>query len=386
MSSDANGLAWPADLLDASEVRDWIGVVLPGRPAVGGPVEIYREKGWGVTARFTVAAPKAAPPRQEAPHQWPAGGVVFKASALPLFAHSPAVGEMLNRQVPAATPQQLAHDWRHGQTWTLFAPFGGRGLPEPPALGDLLDLARAMASIQERVAALAPAETALLPRLPVAALPALFDGILADVRGRHLAAWQEDDRATARRFALPADPLAALAGYRARVAAWADELRSGPWPESIDHVDLRAGYAVRLPDGQVLIYDWEEAQISCPFFSLDRLLDDARRFDRGRAGGLSADSLADGANLMFGGTALTGSPSERAVRRAYLDAVPWGGRAQRERAFDLALGLAPLKFAHECMVFTQAQGWDEWGSALAAFCLSRALQRWRSLDARYPGA
>lgn len=379
MSSDANGLAWPADLLDASEVRDWIGAVLPGRPVVSGPAEIYREKGWGVTARFTVTAPKTAPPHPDAPHHKPTGGVVFKASALPLFSYSPAVGELLNRHVPAAAPQLLAHDRRHDQTWTLFAPFEGRKLSDPPALGDLRAIARAMAQIQGRVAALPPAETALLPRLPVADLPALFDGILADVRDRHLAAWHADGRATARRFALPADPRAALAGYRARVGAWADELRSGPWPESIDHVDLRAGNAVRLPDGRLLIYDWEEALIGCPFFSLDRLLDDARKLDQDR----TADAPA---NLVFGGTALTGSPSERAVRRAYLDAVPWGGRAQRERAFDLALGLAPLKFARECKVFTQAQGWDEWGSTLAAFCLSRALQRWRSLDEQYPGA
>ena len=170
---------------------------------------------------------------------------------------------------------------------------------------------------------------------------------------------------------------------RAHVAAWARELSNGGWPASIDHVDLRTANAQRLEEGRLLVYDWEEATVSCPFFSLDRLLDEARTLDRPESAEGKGDAFAAAANVTVNGTALCGGAHEIAVRRAYLERLPWRSAAERERGLDLALCLAPIKFAQECKVFTHALAWDCQWSTLTAFCVARALQRWGSFLNKY---
>ncbi len=362
-STSANEPAWPADLLDAAEAADWIAAVLPGRPAVAGPIEIYRSKEWGVTARFAVGTtrhnssrPAGGDPRQP-------DGVVFKASSLPLFSSSPAVYELLTPRFPDCAPELLAWDRRGEQTWTLFRPFAGRKLSEVRSLEGLVELARTVARIQAGIARLPHGETARLPYLSVQTLPVLFEALLRDIRDRHLALWRADGWLAARGIALPDDPRGALARFQQRVEAWSAELKAGGWPDAIDHVDLHTDNAVLQDDGRVLIYDWEEAIVGCPFFSLDRLLADAREYATG----------ADGVG------------AARAVRDAYLDALPWQTRERRGRALDLALRLAPIKTAYEGEIFAEARGWADGHPRLTAWCMARALQRWGALEAKQPG-
>ncbi len=354
MSANASERAWPADLLDAAEVADWIAAVLPGRPAASGPVEIYRSKEWGVTARFAVT-PGGEPGRAAEGDTDRRDEVVFKASALPLFSYSPAIYELLNPRFPDETPRMLAWDGRGEQTWSLFRPFAGRKLSEAGSPAALVELARTVARIQTGIAQAPPGETAHLPYLPARTIPALFEALLHKIRDRHLAVWRASGWAV-RDIALPDDPLGALGRFRGQVEAWSEELGTGGWPDSIDHVDLHTDNAVLRDDGRILVYDWEEAIIGCPFFSLERLLDDARGYD-----------------------------AVGAVRDAFLDALPWQTRERRERALDLALRLAPIKLAYEGEIFAEARGWAGGHPRLTAWCMARALQRWEALDARHAG-
>ena len=382
-----NEPAWPTDLLDAAAVREWISTALPGQGAlhkVAGPVEVYQEKGWGVTARFAVAPPAGAPqPLSGDDFRW-GDGVVFYACALPIYAYTPDVYRLLMPRVQGHVPELLAWARRGDQLWTLFRRFAGEKIAAVPSLAALEDLARLTARVQVAVSGPSPEERDGIPHLPVGRLPALFDEILADVRDRHLAAWEADGGAVIERFGLPGDPLAALRVYRGRVGAWARELEGGGWPETIDHDDLQGDNAARLPDGRLLLYDWEGAMIGCPFFSLDRLLDDARSLDRPREASPTGDILSYIADPTYAGTALAGSPAERAVRDAYLGAIPWGAREGRERAFDLALCLAPIKGAHVAKLHSLALGKEQAFSLLTAVCVARALRRWGSMQAKYP--
>ncbi len=61
---------------------------------------------------------------------------------------------------------------------------------------------------------------------------------------------------------------------RPRLIEWASEL-DHLVPHSIDLVDLHLSNAMCASDGRLVILDWEEAVISCPVFSLERLLVDA---------------------------------------------------------------------------------------------------------------
>lgn len=343
MTDTSNGSAWPDDLLTAEDVRAWIASALPGQPTVAGPEQVYQAKEWGVTARFEVASNASAVPES----------VVFKASLLPLFAHAPHVYTLLTRYCPSAAPNLLA--WAPVETgsWMLFAPFGGVSLSILPSLEPLLDMARVLAGIQATIANLPESEAAAIPYVRPRDFPAMLDAVLADIRARHLAFWHGEGRDLAAQFALPDDVDTRLEAYRPHIIQWAEELASGGWPLSLDHVDLQPDNAVLQPNGRILLFDWEEANLSLPFFSLDRLLDDAQ--ERG------------------------GDAGEAALRAAYLDALPWRTRAERERALALALRLSPLKHAYEGMRFADALGWEEGLPHVTAWAAARMLARWESI-------
>jgi aminoglycoside phosphotransferase (APT) family kinase protein len=162
-----------------------------------------------------------------------------------------------------------------------------------------------------------------------------------------------EGRDLAEQFALPDDVDEQLERYGPHVSKWAAELEDGGWPLSLDHVDLHPDNAMLRPDGRVLLLDWEEANLSVPFFSLDRLLDDA--WERG------------------------GDAGAAMLRGAYLDALPWGTRPARERALTLALRLAPLKHAYEGMRLADALGWEEGMPHVTAWAVARMLARWDSI-------
>jgi hypothetical protein len=130
---------------------------------------------------------------------------------------------------------------------------------------------------------------------------------------------------------------------------WADELDA--WPMSVDHTDLNDTNGIVRRSGRVVIVDWEEAVLACPFYSLDRLLDDARK--RGVA---------------------------RAVTSAYLSSLPWGTLPERRRALHLALALAPLKATHDAREFFQRIGRLHPPQRLTASMLTTAFGRWDQLS------
>ena len=351
-------VTWPDELLDVAAVRAWIGEVLPGRPEANGPTAVYKRRSWGVTARFAVGAD----PAPTLP-----GEVIFKATHLSRFAHAPRLYALLARHVPAHSPDLLA--WRETDDggWMLFRPFEGHTLDQLRGTDPLIDLARTIAHVQTTLATLPTGETDFAPRVPIERVPALLDELLPVIEGRYLPRWAMDGEQNP--MAVPLDVLQRLALFRPRLDAWAAELAAGPWPLAVDHVDLHDTNAVREPDGRVVIFDWEEAGWSCPFFSLDRLLIEAWTRADPSGDDLWDRPAANGAPLNSG---------EVAVRDAYLDALPWGTPAERRRAFDLALSLAPVKTAHEAQAYADALGWSGLPDPVG-FCLVRALRRWERM-------
>ena len=131
-------------------------------------------------------------------------------------------------------------------------------------------------------------------------------------------------------------------------------------------MDLLPHNAAVQPQGRVLLYNWEQAVLGCPFFSLDVLL---------------AFAL-DHAENFIGGLELRGergTEGAMALRDAYLDALPWKTRAARERAFALALCLSPIRYAWAegrlASLFGQEEEWAE----DMAWWIMRALYRWERM-------
>lgn len=330
--------AWSASLIDPARVRAWITDVLPGHPHTSGPVNVHRSNAWGVTARF------AATDGSETSE------VVFKANFLPMTFAGPAVYELLARCCPADVPDILASVEESGRRWELFAVFEGETVGTLGRLEPVINVARTIARIQTAVAACPGLDTANLLRTPVERVPAMYDELFTVIEGRFLPAIGGDDEAFARAHGLPRDAVRTLAAARPAVSRWADELAAGRWPLSIHHVDLHPNNAVRRDGGSTLIFDWEEADLGFPLFVLDKLLIEAARW--------------------------WGPTGADAVRAAYLDTLPWATRDERERAFDLAQLLSPVRYAHADLRFADAMGWDPSGQV--ASWLAIALRRWSS--------
>lgn len=357
-AEDNDEHVWPESLIQAGAVRAWIASVLPGTPEVVGPILVHQAKEWGVTASFAATGTEARE-------------VVFKAAWHPLFHEAPRVYALLDRHCAGRVPALLA-EARHGrQTWTLFAAFEGVPIEEVHTQEALIALARRAAEIQTAIAALSPEELDGLPRMPMGNLPVMFEAVLRNVRERQRPLWRGSAEDLAEQFAIPPDAVERLEAFQPALAEWTRELMAAPIPVSLDHVDLHWGNAVLRPDGSVLIFDWEEAMLSCPLFSLDRLLNDARELDLGEAAAWAG---------MLGGPLYT--PTEAALRDAYLDALPWGTRDERARAFELAIRLAPVKTAYEGIQFAGALGWDGEPSLVTAWAVSRMLARWTATPGR----
>lgn len=292
-------LPWPT-AVPVDQVRAWIESVL-GEP-VRGPLRVLYAKFWGVTATVTTGS----------------GEIVFKASYPPVFPDAPGAYQLLSEVVPGNVPRFLGSTDKPNQQWCLFEAVEGTPAVEIDAT---VGIARTIACIQAEVAG---TDLRHLAQMPVTAVPDLLDDL--------------DEQ--------PQEVVDCLHRNRPRLRRWAAEL-AGSWPESIDHVDLHSANAFVRPDGGFVVYDWEEAVVSCPFFSLDRLLWDARSL------GVAAQ-----------------------VREAYLEALPWGNLHDRRRALELALCLSPIKLAHEARSFARAHGWDHPHTLLTGFHLAVAFARW----------
>lgn len=345
---------WPERMLPLVDVAEWIADALPGRPVINGPLAVLRAKSWGVTARF----------RSTTSHG--ESSVIFKAIWLPRFGEAGHTASLLTRINHGDVPDLLAWSRVAGMVWMLFEDVEGR---RPRAsLRVLLQAALAIARVQADVAALAPMELVGLPRAPLVTVPDMFDALLHVVRTKHIHFWQEDGQDLARQFALDATVADRLERALPAIHAWTYELESEHWPLSIDHVDLQLDNVLVRTDGRLLLLDWEEANLSCPFFSIDLLLDDVPGHSL---------PLDDKFRSPY-------TSGQREVIDAYVRELPWKSFTERRKAVELALCLAPIKHAYEAEMLAQALGWEEGAPHIVAWAIGRALPRWRQMTLGRP--
>ena len=345
---------WPQKMPPLAEIAGWISAAMPGQPAVGEPVQKIGGAYGGFVARLTVLSPSEE------------GSVVFKTNPLPQFRASARLAALLSRHCPGDVPRVLT--WRElpDRADTAFRWFEGETVASTGSLDALCEMARTLARVQTQMAKVPAEEMSGLPRLPLETIPALLDGLMVNIAERYWTRFEAEDDALIKRFGIPRDLLAHLSRFRPQLDAWAAELEAGEWPESVDHVDCLPHNAVVQPNGRVLIYDWEQAVFGCPFFSLDVLLAFAQDYPQNFADGLEVRSERE-------------TDGTIALRRAYLDALPWKTRAERERAFDLALCLSPLRYAWAEGQLARHFRQEDWWAEDMAWWIMRALRRWERM-------
>ena len=285
---------WPEDRIPLAAAKEWMASVCDHSEETP---EILRIKNWGVTARF--------------------GSVVLKVAYTPLFPQVVDVHNVLRLIEPTAAPRLIAHAELDGQHLTLFEFLPGVTAEELGTPEALVAVAGELARVQASASRL---DLSGLPALPVQEIVnLLLEDDLSD-QPIELVQWLQKAESALR--------------LDARVLA--------EFPLSLDHPDVNASNAMVQQKGNIILLDWEEATVGCPFFSLDRLLGEARE-----------------------------QSAVNPVCEAYLENLPWGTRDGLERA----MRLVPLKLAWENRTYARKLGWSHPHTTVTTAFLKLARKR-----------
>ncbi|WP_456271035.1 hypothetical protein [Bacillus sp. AK031] len=345
-------LTWN-EKVSLEEVKKWIMKVSDGQE-VKGPEQIFRSNDWGITALF---------------HMKSGGGfeeVVFKAAFLPIFHTSPSIYELLSRLDSGSLPHYLAGEIRGDETWMLFEKFEGTLIRDESSLESLIETGETMAVLQKETAEYIH-KGLHIPFFSFKELSGILKNFITESADNYQSNWKNESEKLASQYTLKEEDLEAISGENTlnslckQVKGILEELASVNIPYSIDHLDLHSNNAVRTADGKVLIFDFEEAVISCPLFSLEKLLDEA------------GEMVSDYKGMAY---KLPWNNAQLRLRDAYFAKLDVQMDHQEfNRVFDLVMAIAPLKYAFQSRFFIKEVGWDQMEPALMAESFIKAVKR-----------
>lgn len=318
-------------------------------------LKVYRSNDWGVTARFVVRFGEEISKE-----------VLCKIGFLPIFKTSPDIYNLLKQIDNKKVPYLIHGEFRDEKVWMLFEPFEGKAISEGDKLNSLKEIAAAMAETQLEAGKLLKEGASTIPVIEPVEIVGLFDTIM----GKYLNQWKSEGETISKDIEIDLDYYREIFNIknvnwlRGKIKDYSEELYEKHIPYSIDHLDLHSGNAARLSNNEIIIYDWEEAVVSCPFFSTDKLLDEARELDKG-------EKIAS--DVMW-------SQSQLAVIDSYIDELPWLESSDMRRAFDIAMCIAPIKYAYQSTFFIDQVGWQAMGAGLIAQSIIKAYERCRCVE------
>jgi hypothetical protein len=351
-SSFTRQAPWPTDRVSAAEVRAWVGRECGG-VCVNGPVEVYSADACSVTALFHLESSSARDSRD----------VVCKVLFSRLARSAPNVYSLLNRYCTGRAPLMLAWQRTTVATWVLFERFASVVHYSLWGRASAKSLGEALAEVQSTIARLHSSELEGIPTLPVGELPKMLYEITQDAItygipaegsfNPRLPAWAGVTETQLRAIS-DFSPLNRLSQ---KVEQWVKKLNGLGFPMSLHHPDLAAANAVETPSGSLLLFDWDEACLSSPVFSLGVM------------------SMAGEPPRGAHGNDVTASE----VCEAYLTNLPWGEAMSRRRAYDLAVKLAPIVDFHRIATHLKELGRYMDVSVYTAAWMLRHADRWKSV-------
>lgn len=264
--SPPDALGWPSlggsDPAVATELRPRLEELLAerrGRRDVPERRAAWARPGWYVRASGWIGDTLAAHGRQptgpaEQVRHWglsaimrtptDGGTVWFKAVFRPLFAHEPAVSELLDREARGSVPPVVATDSPEG--WILLEDIGSDHVARHPEADE--SAVAALVAVQRRFVGRSSELVAVgVPHRPLASLA---DDLTAALDEPATLEWVD---------VTPARGGELVAAVRVAVA----EVERLGYPETLVHGDFHAEN-VALLDGRPIVFDWSDAAVAHP--------------------------------------------------------------------------------------------------------------------------
>lgn len=341
--------SWPLTKITLEELRQHILDALPNATKATGPVEIFAKYNDGPDQRMTASFETDDPDQPL---------VVAKICFFPLLVNTAIAHEVVSKSSRGFAPKVLANIALEGGSLLVLAAFDGK-LVSSLGRQPVLESARALARVQVSVSA-AHKKSPGLKETKLSDFPGLLSDCLAAMRENE-AAWTTDEKGKFKQaLGFPAaKAIETLEAFTEMVPVWIKQLEAAKVPNSIEHGDCHADNAIRQANGNIMIFDWENATWSHPFFSAEMLMTSAWALDEGAEGGpwgyirdtATQDLLAD----------------------AYLGLFE-GDKAVLRTAFNSAMCLAIIKEMHHEIQWARACDWKDLNAEWTAQLIRRLVE------------
>ncbi len=330
-------------------VPDFIRRAIPSAKSVRGPTVVHALYDDSPDQRATLRYEVGDPNHRE---------VVVKVNHFSFLSGSAAAHRLVHRCSPANVPEVITSEETGTGSMILLATFEGSPFDSASRPAPLRGMASTLARIQVDCTAESDSEAGLTTIEP-ADLPRMFEECFENIQA-HYPVWQTDDGKLEKAMGFPAaDVLNRLSNLRPNVGRWVQLLEESEIALSIEHGDCHSGNAILRSDGTVLIFDWENACISHPFLSAEKLLTSGWGMDTGNSGG------------PWGYIRRT--PTQDELKAAYLSAFGEPS-STLERSFDAAMCLAVIKEMHHEMDWARLCGWKDLNPEWTAQLINRMFQ------------
>ncbi|KGX91876.1 phosphotransferase [Pontibacillus marinus] len=346
-------LKWNEENVSLEEVRGWIQKAT-NSPHVTGPTEIYRSNDWGITAMFQGDQ-----------------DYVCKIAFLPLFQTSPGIYTFLNSLESPHVPHTVKAENINGQTWLLFTPFEGKVDNKTYTINDIVKTARTLALLQNQAA---QKDEHDIPVNSVEDVEAECLHFISEVQERYQNEYKQNSQLISKNMNVEQIELEWLAQdetytyLKERIKEACRVLAQYPLPLSLYHLDLHIGNVATLDNGERLIFDWEEAVITIPFFSIHKLLQNAKKTN------LDRDETGET------GEYLRWTENESLVIQAYLQALNLPlSYEEAHKLLNISMSIVPIFYAAMSFQFIKQVGWENNAAGMLAEDILLAFHRLKQI-------
>lgn len=333
-----NEKSWREDLVKISDAKQWILSNIPDVKSVDGPVEVYRSNDWGMTASFKI---KKTSESME---------VVLKVGFLPLFKSSPSIYRTLEQLNSKHVVSFITGEVKASQTWLLFEKFAGKQVRELDDFELVKEMAATMARLQVDFLNLSKQVKKDIPVYDYQQLKRTLKEYISHAVEEFAPVWNSDAHQLNEKFNLSVEDLEAISNTEnlknmLEVAhEICDALARMDAPLSIYHIDFHTNNASLSEQKEILLYDFEEAVITNPFFVLDKLLDEVSDLDE--------ETNHENLHIQW-------TPAQRELRNPYLKEFNNIEESLKLIMFDLAMMVSPLLYGFLGTFFLKQVGWEK---------------------------